>query len=241
MSEEQQGQGLNEKGILGAAADLVKTIPVYQDAISPAAKQIGKSLETVAKTINIALAPIKSLVWGYDKIEEFITIKVSEKLKNVPEENIITPLPQVAGPAIEALRFSGHDENIRELFANLIATSMDKETLHKAHPGYVEIIKNLSSDEASLLKAFIPEQRFPVVTLLAKDTIRDSTFSTIYTNHSHFHKITSIKRKDLIPSYIDNLIRLGIAQIPDGIFIIGENIYEPLESDETSEYYKKAI
>ena len=35
-----------------------------------------------------------------------------------------------------------------------IATSMDKETLHKAHPGYVEIIKDLSYDEASLLKAF---------------------------------------------------------------------------------------
>src|SRR5690606_41068173 len=122
------------KTTIDAVTGLVKAVPVYQDTLQPAAKQIGQSLETVTKTVNIALAPIKALVWGYEKIEEFITTRVSEKLKNVPEENITTPPPQVAGPAVEALRFSGHDPNLRERYANLLATALYKTTIHQANP-----------------------------------------------------------------------------------------------------------
>lgn len=52
------------------AADIVKGIvkhvPVYQDLVQPAAKEVGTALQTVAKTVHIALAPVSALVWGYD-------------------------------------------------------------------------------------------------------------------------------------------------------------------------------
>ena len=38
---------------------------------------------------------------GYDKISDFLEKKVAEKLEKVPEERILTPPPNVAGPAIE--------------------------------------------------------------------------------------------------------------------------------------------
>ena len=152
---ENENKESNIKATIDAVTGLVTAIPVYQDTLQPAAKQIGHSLETVTKTVNIALAPIKALVWGYEKIEDYITTRVSEKLKNIPEENITTPPTEIAGPAVEALRFSGNDKNLRELYANLLASSMDINTQYLIHPGYVEIIKNLSSDEAILLQIFI--------------------------------------------------------------------------------------
>ena len=52
----------------------------------------------------------------------------AEKLKNVPEENIVTPPPSIAGPVFEALRFSGEDIDLRELYTNLLASAMDNST-----------------------------------------------------------------------------------------------------------------
>jgi hypothetical protein len=240
MSEETQKKESNVKSTIDAATGLVKAIPIYQDTVQPSAKQVGKSLETITKAINIALAPIKALVWGYEQIEQFVTTRVAEKLKNVKEENIVTPPPQVAGPAIEALRYSGHDENLRELFANLIATSMDKDTIDKAHPGYVEIIKNLSSDEALLLTAFLVRSEYPVIDVRVERKDVDG-YHIVLHHYSHLQKIIVVKRSDLMPSYLDNLCRLGILEIPGEAHLTSENTYEPLENDEHIELYRKAI
>lgn len=220
----------NIKATIDAVTGLVTAIPVYQDTLQPAAKQIGHSLETVTKTVNIALAPIKALVWGYEKIEEFITTRVSEKLKNIPEENITSPPTEIAGPAVEALRFSGNDINLRELYANLLASAMDKNTQDLIHPGYVEIIKNLSSDEAILLQIFKNRFIYPIINVLGELPEGKGSI-TEYTYFSHFDKITNLKRPDLIPTYLDNISRLGLTEIPYDQHLSAENTYETLEND----------
>lgn len=231
----------NVKATIDAVTGLVKAVPVYQDTLQPSAKQIGQSLETVTKTVNIALAPIKALVWGYEKIENYINQRVSEKLKNVPEENITTPKPEVAGPAVEALRFAGHDENLRELYANLLANAMDKNTIHEAHPGFVEILKNISSDEAILLQAFISKQQYPLLDVRAKTEGKNAGYIVVVSNFSHLDKIVKVERPDLIPSYLDNLCRLGILDIPALTKIIVTDAYKELENDVTLDKIKKQI
>ena len=232
MNEENSKPDSSIKSTIEAATGLVKAIPVYQDAIQPSAQQIGKSLETITKTVNIALAPIKALVWGYEQIENFITSKVSEKLKNVPPENIRTPLPQIAGPSVEALRYVGHDDSLRELFANLLATAMDVTNLHKAHPGYVDIIKNISSDEAELLKVFIDKEVYPIVHVYVSLKENSNGRTLLIANFSLLHEIAKISRRDLLSSYLDNLCRLGIIEIPQDVYLTAENIYDDLETND---------
>jgi hypothetical protein len=231
MNEEASKPDTNVKSTIEAVTGLVQAVPIYQDAIQPSAQQIGKSLETVTKTVNIALAPIKALVWGFEQIEQYVSKRVAEKLSKIPEENIVTPSPQIAGPAVEALRYTGHDENLRELFSNLLATAMDKETVHKAHPGYVDIIKNISSDEAILLSAFTTRSNYPLIDVQAKFREGKVGYNLMYTKYSHLHKRIKVNRPDLMPSYIDNLCRLGILEVPSGIHMTAPNIYEPLEND----------
>ncbi|MBD1107835.1 hypothetical protein HXV84_21600 [Pseudomonas amygdali pv. morsprunorum] len=62
MSEEESSNVV--KGTIEAATGLVKAVPIYEDAVQPVAKQIGKSLEIVGKAVNAALMPIQGLVWG---------------------------------------------------------------------------------------------------------------------------------------------------------------------------------
>ncbi len=83
---------------------MVKEVPVYEDAIRPLAKETGKALQTVGRTVNAALLPVRGLVWGIEQIEDFVQSKVSRKLENTPVEKICSPDPAVAGPALESLR-----------------------------------------------------------------------------------------------------------------------------------------
>lgn len=226
----------NVKSTIDAVTGLVQAVPIYNDAIQPAAKEIGKSLATVTKTINIALAPISALVWGYEKISDFVQNRVTEKLKNVPEENIITPDPAVVGPALEALRYTGNSETLSELYANLIANSMDKDTIKKAHPGFVEIIKNMTSDEGLILKVFIPDTYKPIMDVKLKLKKGNGGEHNLISNYSNIGIEAGCKYPDLTPKYIDNLCRLGLLHMPAGRHLVGQNAYDVLIK--TKEYEK---
>lgn len=213
MGEEQSKES-NVKTTIDAVTGLVKAVPIYDDAIQPAAKQIGKSLETVTKLVNIALLPLKGVVWGYDQIESWINTRVAEKLKNVDADKIVTPNLQIAGPAVEALKYAGQDENLRELFANLLATAMNKETLKKAHPGYVDIIKNLVSDEASLLKLFINTDLVEYY-IVEVESANEHVIYMFYQSKPVRQTIEELGYPEMIPSYFDNLVRLGLLEIKE--------------------------
>ncbi len=51
---------------ISAAADLAKAVPVYEDAIQPVAKEAGKALGTIGQVVNVALAPLRGMIWGWD-------------------------------------------------------------------------------------------------------------------------------------------------------------------------------
>jgi hypothetical protein len=229
MSNETPKPDSNLKSAIDATTALVKEIPVYQDVVQPSAQQVGKSLETVAKTVNIALAPIKAFVWGYEQIEKFISTRVAEKLKAVPQENIITPSTHIAVPVIEALRYTGNDNNLSELFANLLATSMDKSVAHKAHPAYVNIIKNMCSDEAQLL-TFLANHQYalPVIDIIRRAK-KTGSYHILRHNFSLLDMVLFFDHIELLPAYIDNLCRLGILAIPSGIQLSNDSQYIALE------------
>ena len=143
------------EGTIKAVTGLVKEVPVYQDAVQPLAKETGKILQTVGRAVNAALMPAIGLVWGIEKIEEFVYTKVAKKLEDTPVDEICSPDLAVAGPALESLRYTGHKESLSELYANLLASAMDLKTAKTAHPGFVEIIRNMSSDEADEAKVLV--------------------------------------------------------------------------------------
>ncbi|HHF3036786.1 TPA: DUF4393 domain-containing protein [Vibrio diabolicus] len=228
MSNESSNES-NIEGTINAVTGLAKAIPVYEDVLQPAAKEMGKALGTVAKTVNVALAPVSALVWGYDKIQDFVDTKVSEKLSSVKDEDIVSPPPNVAGPALESLKYTGSIEELKELYANLIASSMDKNTTHKAHPSFVEIIKQLSPDEAKLLVYFASSGSAPIVDI--KNNRKDKSGGRYeYRYFTNIGEKLKLENLGLNSSYWSNLIRLGLVDIPDDFQLIEEGIYDDILS-----------
>lgn len=232
------------RDVVDAVTGVAKAIPVYQDVAQPAAQEIGKALQTVAKTVHVALAPVSALVWGYDQIREFVASKVSERLKNVPPEDIISPKPNVAGPALESLRYTGHEESLSDLYANLLAASMDKSTADGAHPAFVEIIKQLTPDEAKLVSLFLRQMPFPLLDVrweFKNETETRQGGKHVLVNYSHLGEIVGCEYKHLVPAYLDNLCRLGLAEIPPLFVYLAPGVYDPLENSPVIQTLKSQI
>jgi hypothetical protein len=227
---------MTEENKIRDAADAVKgiveAIPIYDDALQPAAREVGVALQTVAKTIHIVLAPVSVLVWGYDKIKDFVSTKVAEKLAGVPPERIATPPVNVAGPALEALRYTGHEESLRDMYANLLAASMDTQTAFEAHPSFVEIIKQISPDEARILRLFASPRALPLLDVRWDYTEQNEETKGGQDILRHFSTLgheAGCTFPDLTPRYLDNLCRLGLVEIPTFFTYAAKGIYEPLE------------
>ena len=151
--------------MMNAAANLAKAVPVYDDAVRPLAVETGKALGTVGQLVNAALMPVRGLVWSAEQIEDWIATRVSEKVADIPPDEIITPKPSIAGPTIEALKYRGHEAEISELFANLLANAMSKRNAETVHPVFVEAIKQITPFEASLFAAISAGGSIPVANI----------------------------------------------------------------------------
>jgi hypothetical protein len=215
------------KDIAEAVCEIVKQVPVYKDAIQPAAKELGKSLEIISKAVSAALIPVEGLIWGADKIRTFVHTRVVEKLKDTPPEQINVPDLHVAGPTLEALKFCGHHGELSEMFANLLANSLDKETATSAHPSFVDLIKSLSPDEARILKLLATNNSYPIVDIHLK-LLKGSGYHVIRRNMSTIAADADCDHLKLQASYLDNLERLGLISAPHGIRIKDDQAYERL-------------
>ncbi|MFC4270914.1 DUF4393 domain-containing protein [Sneathiella chungangensis] len=238
--EDEESKSSQVKDVAEAVAAVAKAVPIYEDAIQPGAKQIGKSLELVGKTVNVALAPLRAIVWGYEQFEVFLNKDVAEKLKNTPEESIITPKINVAGPLLEALRYSAEEQGLREMFANLLANAMDKNTSSTAHPSFVEILKQLTPDEAKLMKYFAKKGIIPKLNFYS----RSGTTKENFLSHRNFTLAgyeADCSFPHLINTYLDNLSRLGLLEIFDDIRVRIYDDYIPLlESKQWTDWEKQA-
>jgi hypothetical protein len=124
----------------------------YQDLLKPAFQELAPSLQLVAKTVALAISPLRGVVWSFESISEWLTIRLAQKLEGVPPEKIVTPNPAIAGPILLQLPFVKKEEARREMYATLLATSMVSEKGYTAHPAFVRVIQELTSEEARILK-----------------------------------------------------------------------------------------
>jgi hypothetical protein len=232
------------RDVAETVAGIVKAVPVYQDVAQPAAQELGKALQTIAQSVHIALAPISALVWGYDQIRDFVSTKVAERLARVRPEDIVTPKPHVAGPALEALRFTGHEPSLADLYANLLASAMDKNTAEGAHPAFVEIIRQLTADEAKLVGLFAIDMAFPLLTVrweFRRPTTGKLGGRDVLVHFSLLGHDAEVAFPHMTPTYIDNLCRLGLAEVPLGFTYTSLGLYEPLEAAPEVQAAKAAI
>lgn len=113
----------------------------------------GKSLGNlwdIAIGNKIAAAYEKSKFKHNLDVEDFKN-KLINNVSSIKKENLQEPKISIVGPALEASKYYFDEEEIREMFANLIASSMDSTYNGLVQHSFVEIIKQLSPYDAKFL------------------------------------------------------------------------------------------
>ena len=202
---------------------------IYKDLLQPATQEIGKFVARVPRAINAALS--KFDVWIERKEFNVKETKklLEKKLENVNPENIVTPESYVGVPALQAISYSMNSEELRNLYANLLTASMINDIKWKVHPSFVEIIKQLSPDEAKMLNVFKINESdsYPLIDVVIGDfdgyRVVLNDFTNIFDSTCEYPEHTTY--------YLDNLERLKIIKISNvNECLTEEELYIPLET-----------
>jgi hypothetical protein len=186
--------------------------------VKEAAGELGKTALTVTKTINNVLLPLAAVNFAFDKarryFEDTFENDLSTRLKQIPEEEIIEPKASIAGPTLQGLAFSHEEPDLKELFLDLLACSMDRLKASIAHHAFVESIRQLQADEAKLLKGILKAEILPIGTLIRKKKV-DNTLVTLARHVLDLRNAaTGEQALDAnLPVMVDNWIRLGFVSI----------------------------
>ncbi|MGE0200800.1 MAG: DUF4393 domain-containing protein [Candidatus Melainabacteria bacterium] len=218
---------------------IAEAVPVYQDLLQPTVKQVGN---TLGETVRCALGPLHAFIWSYDKIANWLEDSLENEFRrrNVKSEEIITPKMSVAGPTIEALRFVEDEFELRNMYARLLATSMVRGQAIKAHPAFVETIKQMNFVEAKLLEFItndinpqaVDSDCYPLINIKASPVDAPANYVYLF---QYFTDVFSkagcnISTKESSVSIL-NLRRLELIEIPHGSHLSTDECYQALEQD----------
>jgi len=204
----------------------------YDDIAHPTAHATGQIVSFVPRTIKVWLGKWEKWILNGEYAIKETELLLEEKLKRIPEEKIVEPEPYVAVPALQQLSYSFNSEELRELYANLLASSMNTDTKLDVHPAFVDIIKQLTPDEAKLLGYFSKQQVIPAVSVHLKAT--EGKGYTVIERIRVIIPDNVLFVPQNVEVYIENLIRLKLLDIPSGIHYTTDSLYAPLE--ETASY-----
>jgi hypothetical protein len=142
----------DEDPVNAFAKKMAEQLPVkriYDDGLSSAVGETGGALTDIVKTVRLALAPFQLGAALQDRYRDFL----DRSVRRVPEKDRVPPPPQVLGPALEGIRYEPEGTLIDEMFSELLSRSMDKKRANEAHPSYAFLIKQMSADEAKILRS----------------------------------------------------------------------------------------
>ena len=222
---------MNEKEIVDVTTEVAKEIAknVYNDAGKPVSKPTGELIGLVPRAIKAALSPLEKWILQREYNVAETKKLLEEKLQNTPPELIESPEPHIAVPAMQYISYCMDNEELREMYANLLANSMNKVVKNGVHPGFVEIIKQLSPDEAKILRYINSQKTIPTITLRYEDD--NGSGINIIKNFSDIGEKSGCENPKHIAKYFDNLVRLGLIVSADGLSsLTDKKQYDPLKN-----------
>ena len=215
--------------------DLIKEIvespavlkEIYGDLAKPGVQQAGKALSTVIGLGNTALWPIAMLNEKAKISLEQNLDKYRKKLEEVSDDDVCEVSPEVGVPIAEKLSYVTNDE-LSEMYTELLAKASQKSKANTAHPSFVNVINNMSPDEALLLKSIKKMPGIPFIEVRLNKKGKNE-WNTLESMKAGISCQFNFKYPANIHAYISNLEGLGLLQIRQDLYMVGENIYEPLE------------
>ena len=225
----------------GVAQDIAK--PVYEDAVQPAARVTGKALSTVLNCFNMLLAPLERAQLSSAAKTEAFRKSLEKKYNLISPEDRREPELKVVYQIADRLKYNLDSDELREMFENLLISSMMKE--RSVHPLFADVVDKMTFEDARLFEficnAYLFEHGHPAFTLhLAEVSFCGdprgyflcwTAFSGTNRDYCHSDSFLRLRGHDRLPTHedarlhVDTLEKMGLIKRLDDWDIHGIQYY----------------
>lgn len=215
-------------GVLTELVSIAKDSPEGKQA----AKNVGKTAVTLTTFVNNALIPLAVVNFGFQKAREYFETRFSDEfepyIKLIPKESLIEPKPSIAGPALQGLSFSYDEDSLKQMYLNLLANNMDSRHSEDCHPAFVDVIKQMTAEEAELFQMLISKGWRGIAQIWLK---LEEGHRLLHTHLIPLHNSETGEpeiNKNL-PSMVTNWIRLGLIEVDYNAWLTSKDAYAWIE------------
>lgn len=134
---------------------------VYGDLAKPGVQQVGKALSTIIGLGNTMLWPLALMNEKAKIALESNLERYRNKLKDTLPDEVCEVPPEIGVPIAEKLSYVTNEE-LSEMYTELLANASQINKANVAHPSFVNVINNISPDEAILIKSIKGNAGHPI-------------------------------------------------------------------------------
>ena len=151
-----ENENIVKETALAVAKETAKD--VYADTVQPTAKNVGGFFGTLSGFFNhVVMYPLKKLNIRYEQKAIAFEKEMEHKYNSIPEKERVEPQLHIVGPTMESLKYNIMDDDLAELFSNLLVSDMDIRTQNLCTPAFVKVVEQLSPADARVFKTIFNE------------------------------------------------------------------------------------
>ena len=211
-----------------------ETVNKTLDIVSESTKESRKELDKTAAT---GIEKLRELFWAspigikadvYIRERPYKLQKALEEMKakyeNIPEEHRTDLTSYIALKGANELNYSLDEEHLKEMFENILISGMDDRKNDRVKPAYIEMVKQLSREDALFLKDLKKDnliKDLPIVRLKLTNT---KTNGFVYL--SDYMICIEGNAYPIPPMTADNLLRLKLIDISFTEYMANEEAYK---------------
>src|SRR5699024_7992400 len=154
--------------------------------------------------------------------------EVATNISRIPEEDIIEPINYSLINTIDNALLTVDQEEIRSMFSHLIASHFDYNKQSELHPSFIDIIKQLSPNDAMFLKNIYRKNVIPIVFYICY--INKEEFSYIQLTEPFFYPLIGDYMQSV--NTLQNLNRLNLIELDYLDVLTDDSHYTIFENDQ---------
>ena len=204
-------------------------------------KAIGKTIRDLYDLVlgsRVAFAAEKKKIKYAHDLEEYRK-SLERNVDAIPEDKYIEPSMQIAAQSLVDSQYCLDTEELREMFAKLIARSMHADYSNRIHPTFSKLLQQLSPLDAQILTFFSASgvhSGLPIANIVGYDESRMKKITCATNIPAYLPDRCSTK--DAARSIVV-LLHLGIVYIPDNTYLCGEGHYDHFTQSEEFMFYQQ--
>lgn len=165
----------------------------------------------------------RKLKYSY-ALQEFEN-ELKEKISKIPEDKLTEPDTQTSAQALENSKYCIDKEELRKMFVSLISNSMNSDFNKDTHPSFAEIIKQMSTLDAKIIKTFknSTTNGLPICQYILNNS-ENNGYRILLENVYLHYNISYLPKCSLS---IASLVRLGLIYVSYTTHFTDESAYAP--------------